>query len=506
MKIDASLTSLKMGIVLQDVTHYVNEIKTDVVNDAYKFTIMKKFKLLDKLLPLVAHEVTCAARNSAVISGSALEYVARRTQVATKRRRMEEGSVLPVIVTRQRRHYPNKPRGSEVQESLQHFLGEVTHGIPARKQPSRLVPEESTSMPEQEFPIDDQFIIDDISPSNGTLFTPTEVFRNLASIKKSLRGKMMDAWIEKKLVPVKSRKAITEMIRKAREPFSSPPEIWGATGRKALLSVEELRMAASGLWLEKGATWGLKEVTEKVTAAREAKAAKQGMKVTAVVNACCSRSNKNYMTQLVTMGGISLSTSAIQKTNRRFTSENSLMSAMSFACTVALSHFIVGSPSSGNQLPSKISRGASQFIEMIRKANNGLPVFPIKPQYVTSTDDTTRYIFVGKVDTAGEADWRISSSEDVVGKGTHSQWKATDSAKSMNGFRVKMTFTFSGTGQKSILATVEQGMRAKIARGTAGHSSHKPSIRGYGNEGLCEAAERTAGCIYTRTEIQRHHL
>jgi hypothetical protein len=100
------------------------------------------------------------------------------------------------------------------------------------------------------------------------------------------------------------------------------------------------------------------------------------------------------------MKGIRLSTSAIQKTRRLFMAENALVSAMSFACAVAHSHCIVGSQSSGSQLFSKISRGASQFIEMVRQANNGLPVFPIKPQCVTSTDDTTRYIFMGKVDTA----------------------------------------------------------------------------------------------------------
>jgi hypothetical protein len=76
----------------------------------------------------------------------------------------------------------------------------------------------------------------------------------------------------------------------------------------------------------------LKEVTETVAAAREAKAAQLGTKVTSLVNACCSRTNKNYMTQLVTMGGISLSTSAIQKTNRRFTSDTSFTRVSHVIC------------------------------------------------------------------------------------------------------------------------------------------------------------------------------
>jgi hypothetical protein len=72
---------------------------------------------------------------------------------------------------------------------------------------------------------------------------------------------------------------------------------------------------------DKGATWGMKEVTEEVAATREAKSSKQGLQVTSAMNTCCRKTNKNYMTQLVTMKRISLSTSAIQKTRRRFMAE-----------------------------------------------------------------------------------------------------------------------------------------------------------------------------------------
>jgi hypothetical protein len=223
-----------------------------------------------------------------------------RTEVAAaKRHRLAAEAALPPPVTRGH-NTKTRPRCSDAQESLEHFLGEMTQealDVPNRKQPSRRVPEVSPSIPEDS-------PIDDYSPSNGISFTPTEVFSILPSTKKALRGKMMDAWIEKKLVPVKSRKAIYAMIRKAKEPGCTPPETWGAIGRKALLSSEELEMAASRLRLTKGAKWGLKEVAAEVAAAREAKAVKQGTKGTSVVNACSTMTNKNYMTQLVvTMTG-----------------------------------------------------------------------------------------------------------------------------------------------------------------------------------------------------------
>ncbi len=344
-KIAASLQSFKVGRALKDIGNYVRELETNLSDGTSNTVLKRKAELIKRATFSAAHGVTFAARNSCVISGAALEYTVNRTEVQAKRRRVEAEAALPPPVTR--RHNPvrrlPKPRCSDVQKSVERFLGDViqeTQDLPTRKQPSRLVPEVSPSMPEES-------LGDAPTPSNGILFTPTEVFNHLGSIMKALRGKMMDAMIENNQVPVTSRKAIQEMIRKAKEPSCAPPETWGARGRKAHLSVDELETAVSSLGLLKGGTWGIKEVTEHVAAVREAKAAKQGMKVTSVIDACCSRTNKNYMAQLVTMKGISLSTSAIQKTNRRFTAENSLMSAMSFACAVAHSHFIVGSPSSG---------------------------------------------------------------------------------------------------------------------------------------------------------------
>jgi hypothetical protein len=279
-KIAASLQSFKMGRVLKGIGNFVKAIEIDIINDTSKSKFKRKLQLMHKATTLVTHERTRAARNSSVVSGSALEYTVNRMEVEAKRRRMEIEAALPPIVTCRRNpaRYPIEPLCSHVQESLENFLGDLTQvalDVPTRKQPSRLVREESPIAQEEP----------SITPSNGRSFTPTEVFDNLASIKKSLRGKMMDAWIEKKLVPVKTRKAIHTVISKAKEPFKTPPATWGEKGRKALLTVEELRVAASGLRSKKGATWGQKEVIEEVAAAREAKAAKQGMKVTSLVNA-----------------------------------------------------------------------------------------------------------------------------------------------------------------------------------------------------------------------------
>jgi hypothetical protein len=113
---------------------------------------------MHKATILVAHEVACAARNSTLISASALEYTVNRTEEEAKQRRVEIEAALPRAVARRLNpaHYPIKPRCPDVKESLEHFVGQVareTLDVPTRKQPSRLAPEEAPSMPE-ESPID----------------------------------------------------------------------------------------------------------------------------------------------------------------------------------------------------------------------------------------------------------------------------------------------------------------------------------------------------------------
>lgn len=40
--------------------------------------------------------------------------------------------------------------------------------------------------------------------------------------------------------------------------------------------------------------------------------------------------------------------------------------------------------------------GVKLLYQMVKDAYGCVPVYPIKPQYVISTDDTMSYIFVGK--------------------------------------------------------------------------------------------------------------
>ena len=80
---------------------------------------------------------------------------------------------------------------------------------------------------------------------------------------------------------------------------------------------------------------------------------------------------------------------------------------------------------------------------MIRKYHNNLPVYPLQPQYIYSTDDTVVYIYEGLGQKKEK--FRLISTDSLNKQGSHSTY-VLDNTNSMKGMRVKLTFTFSALG------------------------------------------------------------
>ena len=81
---------------------------------------------------------------------------------------------------------------------------------------------------------------------------------------------------------------------------------------------------------------------------------------------------------------------------------------MAFTVTVAASHFLHGEFS--NQYKQNVfphlQEGAKDMLKRVSVANQDAPMYPVSPQYVINTDDTTTYIFEGVTDN--ECTWRLS--------------------------------------------------------------------------------------------------
>lgn len=170
------------------------------------------------------------------------------------------------------------------------------------------------------------------------------------------------------------------------------------------------------------------------------------------------RTVKNNMALLACNSSITVSRKVLAKTNRRHIADHSLNNAITFLIIVAANHYIVGKECPNNCL-NKISEGAKMLLELVSKANGGLPVCPILPQYCFSTDDTVQYVYKG---TSGQwsTDYILSSKKSMAEKGVRSQYKTVMSTPQMHGQRIKHTFTFSGAGQCAPIFITVTGLTA----------------------------------------------
>ena len=120
------------------------------------------------------------------------------------------------------------------------------------------------------------------------------------------------------------------------------------------------------------------------------------------------------------------------------------MSSISYLINVAASHFIVGSDnSSRSTLLPKATVGAKKLHRLVSEANDGMPIFPVHPALITSTDDTTVFVFKGKAEK--EKGWYIIEKDADGRKQAHftNDKGGTDH---LNGLRVHFTFTLNAIG------------------------------------------------------------
>jgi len=96
--------------------------------------------------------------------------------------------------------------------------------------------------------------------------------------------------------------------------------------------------------------------------------------------------------------GISIDGStAIAKTNTRFTAENSIISTMSLGLSIAYANYIPitkEDPLITKEMDDA-AVGVKIMYAMVRN-HYGNPIYPVKPQYMLSSDDTVVYVFKGK--------------------------------------------------------------------------------------------------------------
>ena len=169
------------------------------------------------------------------------------------------------------------------------------------------------------------------------------------------------------------------------------------TGCPPLLDNENFKEFISHVSKDSGKTFSHDEISKFIETTNNKKIINAGL-VPILDSSIPSRSaTANYRAMVAADPNITIATSAISKTSSRFSAETSLRSAISFLMVVSTTHFIVSSTIHADfhkkMKDSKTECGVRMMYSMTMKACDNLPLAPIKPQYILSTDDTVKLTF-----------------------------------------------------------------------------------------------------------------
>ena len=288
-------------------------------------------------------------------------------------------------------------------------------------------------------------------PLDNIQYKPMEVICILSRIPKgsSNRCNLIKYFVKENLVPIKMD-GIYRLLRRYEE-GKLIKEDWNLPGRHRLLSTNDIANIQFDLNKFSGSTLQTTEIGEKIRIIQKEKVIAQGrVPITKEDITPCMGTLINYQAAIANQDNVSICTSVVPKTRTRYSAENSLISAMALLCVIAAIHYDVCTEIQPehenimNKVPLDVPPGAQLMYRMVAKAyGKDVPIIPVRPEMILSTDDTVQYIFEGKGQKKDL--FRLVASKAFKKAGTRSKFKNDDS-KNMCGMRVKLTYTFSGAG------------------------------------------------------------
>ena len=226
-------------------------------------------------------------------------------------------------------------------------------------------------------------------------------------------------------------------------------------GRPETMTVDEAEAVVKQVMTEHTTDsnrFRLKNMTSKLEQKKKEKAEVDGLDPDSVN---CAVSNKTAKATMVAVAmgednGIGLTNSkGMTKTESRFISEHSIFMGYAYAATVLSTHCIEGNAPRHmirKWKPDELSDYAKETMEWMKKAMNADKIFPVDPNLVLSTDDTTLFVFEGTV-KGDEDDWQWKLVDQTQGdRSVRSDFEVGDDAENSGGLRVRLTFTFTASG------------------------------------------------------------
>ncbi len=295
-------------------------------------------------------------------------------------------------------------------------------------------------------------------PLHGTEYCLGETVKNLMTLQDNSgasRIKIFDAMVAAGYVDASRRRTVERHVKMVNDGKEVKPDLqFGSVGRKAIMKADEVNALIDNWSSDHGRGFQNDDIGEALLQSEKKRKLDQGV---LPKEGNISRTTiNNYKAQIANHPNVQITQKAIVKSTTRDVSEKSIRMVLSLLTCIGAGHFIPVDeecPEIKRQL-KEVDDKCRLLYDMVVNAL-GVSVYPVKPEYIYSTDDTTCYIFEGEY--KGKDKWTLVTNDSIRKSGTNAVYRVDDT-KIMNGMRVKLTFTFSAAGMCAPLFVTVSGL------------------------------------------------
>ena len=435
------LTASRLSSAANVLEGYFKEINSD---QSSRLLISRTQKMKRYIVPMIVSAANSIAEISKELAPiPSVTYVHKRMEVKRKNDSINESSNSLLspdlqLVCDYLAHEDRKKRGD-------------THEITPPKKKLRV-----SSRHDRRLPSDDVILP---LPANGHEYRKPEAAKILSAYEKGTikMASAMNKMIELKYVPcgIHTLRRLLVRFTNLERPVLDTDWISPGGGRPPIASLDEVKTMAASLEGQSGRVWSDTDLSRALSHIHTKKMDEAGL-VSLSAPEFSRSSKRNYMALLSNQESISISQSSMQKTTTRFAAENSLRASISNLALIGSTHFIPVPSEDADIREEMKSLPEHTKMLIIRVANAwGTSVFPVLPELIVSTDDTTEYIFEGKCEK--ESKFVLATKSSIMKRGSNALYRVHDS-KSMSGMRVKLTFTSTAMGNCFPLVVTVTGL------------------------------------------------
>ena len=290
-------------------------------------------------------------------------------------------------------------------------------------------------------------------PKNGTEYTVEEAVTECLNNKLNVQ-KCINDLIELKYIPC-SLSQMKRILHRAKNE-ELPTKFLSKRGRKPLLTVQELQQHFTENSLNKGFALDRDNVQHMLIKSKVDNHVASGLAYAEEQTVSDKSTRKYFALALGSVPDVKIRNTVQQKNRTRVIAERSLRSCVSYLVSVAVSHYVIGQTGNDVTDVKHATPGAIKFRDMVSKVNNNAEVYPVKPWLLTSTDDSTLFVFKG-IARNKKRSYGVIQDDETKGRLSFFSQDVGGTAH-LNGLRVRHTHTVNALGNSAPIYITVYGL------------------------------------------------